>query len=720
MEDEPISDDQHDSEFYALSQTINEIVYKIDNEGKFTYLNAAVRELGYEPSELIGKHFSHIIVPPEASNISRKQVLPKYTGKVTGDDNAPKLFDERRHAQRKTCGLEIRLVAKGKSKPRPGVIEDVGKKWIIAEVSSSGIYRVNPEATSGVFIGTVGVIKDITSRKIMESELRKYSENLEELIKQRTEELDAANKKLTLEVIERKQTIADLKQAEARIRHLNDVLLTISEINRIIVEIDNEEELLRKACTIPVKRDIYQFVRIDFTEIGTFNLQPVAHAGFAEDYLASKKVTWDDSEYGRGPSGAAVKTGQISLIEDVIKDETYRPWLHEAQNYGYITVASLPLRIGKTVIGTFNVFSNIKGVFDHEEIEYLEELASDISLGIEKIRQREELRQSEEKYYTIVEKGNEGIVIIQDGVITFANSRISEFTGYPPNEAVGKPFIDFVHPEYLGLTMERYQKRMSGEIVPSRYEISMRMKDGGEVPVELNANKIEYQGKLVDMVIIRNITERKKAEEKIKQSFEQLKQNFNGITEAIASTIEMRDPYTAGHQVRVAHLAQAIAREMELGEEQVHNIYTAGLIHDIGKISVPAEILSKPGKLSAIEFSLIKNHPQAGYDILKNIDFPFPLARWVLEHHERLDGSGYPQGLLGKDIDIEVRILAVADVVEAMASHRPYRAALGIDKALEEISLNKSKVYDPNVVDTCHKLFYEKGFRLEEPFIPQG
>lgn len=185
----------------------------------------------------------------------------------------------------------------------------------------------------------------------------------------------------------------------------------------------------------------------------------------------------------------------------------------------------------------------------------------------------------------------------------------------------------------------------------------MRMKDGGEVPVEVNANKIEYQGKLVDMVIIRNITELKKAEEKLKQSYEQLKQNFNGITEAIASTVEMRDPYTAGHQVRVAHLAQAIAREMGLGEEQVHNIYTAGLIHDIGKISVPAEILSKPGKLSAIEFSLIKTHPQAGYDILKNIDFPFPLARWVLEHHERLDGSGYPQGLLGKDIDIEVKIL---------------------------------------------------------------
>ncbi len=713
MKEGPISDDSFNSEFYALSETTNDIVYKIDDEGKFIYLNAAIRELGYEPNELIGKHFSDIILPPDISNISRKQVLPKYKCQVTGDNNAPKLFDERRHAQRKTSSMEVRLSAKGKNKIRPGLIEDVSKKWIIAEVSSSGIYRVNPEATSGVFIGTVGVIKDITNRKYMENELRKYSEHLEELVKQRTEELNVANKQLKLEITERKQNIADLKQAEARIQHLNNILLTISEINRIIIEIDSEEELLQKACDILMKRGIYQFIRIDFIETGTFNLLPVAQAGFAEDYLVSVKVSWDDSEYGRGPSGTALKTGQISLIKDVTKDGTYRPWLHEARNYGYISTASLPLRIGKKLIGTLNVFSKVAGVFDHEEMEYLKELASDISLGIEKIRKSEELRQSEEKYSTIVEKGNDGIVIIQDGIITFANSRISEFTGYPPDEATGRPFIDFIHPEYLALTMERYQKRMAGESVPARYEISMKMKDGGEVPIEVNANTVEYQGKLVDMVIIRNITERKEAEEKLKQSYEQLKQNFNGITEAIASTIEMRDLYTAGHQVRVAHLARAIAREMALDEEQVHNIYTAGLIHDIGKISIPSEILTKPGKLNSIEFSLIKIHPQTGFDILKNIDFPFPLARWVLEHHERLDGSGYPQGLLGKDIEIEVLILAVADVVEAMASHRPYRPALGVSEALNEISKNSGVLYDPKVVDACLKLFHKKRFKFE-------
>ena len=175
----------------------------------------------------------------------------------------------------------------------------------------------------------------------------------------------------------------------------------------------------------------------------------------------------------------------------------------------------------------------------------------------------------------------------------------------------------------------------------------------------------------------------------------------------------MRDPYTAGHQHRVTSLACAIAEEMGLSKEKTEGIRMAGVIHDVGKIRVPAEILSWPGQLTEIDFNLIKTHPQVGYDILKQIELPHQVTKIMLQHHERLDGSGYPEGLKAKDILIEAKVLAVADVVEAMASHRPYRASLGIDKALEEISKNKGILYDPKVVDSCLKLFNEKNFEFK-------
>lgn len=191
------------------------------------------------------------------------------------------------------------------------------------------------------------------------------------------------------------------------------------------------------------------------------------------------------------------------------------------------------------------------------------------------------------------------------------------------------------------------------------------------------------------------------------------RQAMEGIVEAMALTVEMRDPYTAGHQRRVVELVHAISQSMGLSEQQQDGIRMAGVIHDVGKIAVPAEILSKPGRINELEYSLIKSHPQVGYDILKNIRFPWPIAKIVLQHHERLDGSGYPQGLRGNQILLEARILAVADVVEAMASHRPYRPGLGIATALEHISEMRGILYDVEVVDACLKTFRENAFKFE-------
>ena len=210
-----------------------------------------------------------------------------------------------------------------------------------------------------------------------------------------------------------------------------------------------------------------------------------------------------------------------------------------------------------------------------------------------------------------------------------------------------------------------------------------------------------------------DITERKDAEKALIKSDQKWRRIMDETVNALFLALEKRDPYTAGHERRVASLSQAIGTELGLSDERIEGMRVTGFLHDIGKIVVPSEILSKPAKLTDNEYRLMKTHSQVGYDILKKLEFPWPVAMTVLQHHERLDGSGYPNGLGGRDISLESKIIAVADVVEAMSSHRPYRAALGVDKALEEISQGSGVLYDPEVSQACRKIFKENKFRFE-------
>jgi len=219
---------------------------------------------------------------------------------------------------------------------------------------------------------------------------------------------------------------------------------------------------------------------------------------------------------------------------------------------------------------------------------------------------------------------------------------------------------------------------------------------------ELELSNKAYRDGLENMVAERTIS--------LEKTMDELRKALDGIIHTMALTVEIRDPYTAGHQRRVANLARAIAIEMQLPDESVEGTYLAGVIHDLGKISIPADILSKPGRLTKNEFNLIKDHPQTGYDILKGIEFPWPIATIILQHHERFDGTGYPQGLSNENTLLEARIISVADVVEAIASHRPYRPALGIEVALEEISNGAGSMYDPKVTGICLKIFSENKF----------
>jgi HD-GYP domain-containing protein (c-di-GMP phosphodiesterase class II) len=243
----------------------------------------------------------------------------------------------------------------------------------------------------------------------------------------------------------------------------------------------------------------------------------------------------------------------------------------------------------------------------------------------------------------------------------------------------------------------------------------MIRKDGTTVWTEVKFSFIRdnNQQSVGILGLTRDITERKQAEKELQQTLESLRKAIGTTIQVMVSAVESRDPYTSGHQFRAANLACAIATEMGFPQDKIEGLLMAGSIHDIGKLSIPAEILSKPTKLTNIEFSLIKEHARKGYELLKDVESPWPLAQIVYQHHERMDGSGYPRNLKGDEIIMEARIMAVADVVEAMASHRPYRPGLGIKAALDEIETNSGIFYDKAVVDTCLRLFQEKGFQFE-------
>jgi len=338
--------------------------------------------------------------------------------------------------------------------------------------------------------------------------------------------------------------------------------------------------------------------------------------------------------------------------------------------------------------------NDLKTLFD-EQTSLLSEANRRLNVEIEsRIKAEEALQKNEESFRTIIDGNVDGIVVLdKNGFVLFANPAAELFFGRKAENLIGKPF------GYPVTTDEAT-------------ELDILRGKEGLITVEMRVVETKWEGEKVNLASLRNISDRKEMEEKLKDSLERTRKILGGTIMTVSMMVEIRDPYTAGHQHRVADLARSIATEMNLSNQAIEGIRISGSIHDVGKISIPAEILNKPGQLSKEEIRVIRTHPQVGYDILKAIDFPYPVAKFVLQHHERIDGSGYPAGLSGKDITKEAKLLAVADVLEAMSSHRPYRPSLGINKALEEISENRGVLYDAGVVDACSKLFTEKGYKL--------
>ena len=352
------------------------------------------------------------------------------------------------------------------------------------------------------------------------------------------------------------------------------------------------------------------------------------------------------------------------------------------------------------------VVLNLIPLQDHKVI-----IINDIT---ERKRKELELRESQGLISSLVDNMLDAAVIIdQGGKTLFANNAAAELIGMTsPQAVVGRSVSDFIHPDYMKPVIRNYLmvKRRHARFL-NEYKIITP--NGEEKDVEGLGTNIMFKGMPAHIVTLRDISERKEAEKKIRKGIVRLSKNLEEAVISLASAFEMKDPYTAGHQRRVTEIVSAIALEMEMDQDRFQGLRLASLVHDIGKINVPTEILSKPGKLSEPEFDLIRTHSEAGYNILKNINFPWPISKIVLQHHERLDGSGYPSGLSGTEILLEARIIAVADVVEAMATHRPYRASLGIERALEEIEGNRGLLYDKDVADICLNLFRSGKFRLE-------
>jgi len=325
------------------------------------------------------------------------------------------------------------------------------------------------------------------------------------------------------------------------------------------------------------------------------------------------------------------------------------------------------------------------------------------------------LRESERRFRGMVEQTLSGMYVRRDGKFIYVNPKYAEITGWPAEELIGKDVLTFTaqDEENLRHIRQAWAELHDGKHNSVSYTVPFRRRDGQLIHLGLTARVITWDDdQPATIVLAEDITERKRAEEQIAAYVRQLEGAMRGTLQAVSNMVEMRDPYTAGHERRVGLIASAIAQEMGWSEERCKSLELLGLVHDIGKIAVPSEILTKPTRLSKLEMEMMKGHAQAGYDILKDVPFPTPVAEIIRQHHERMDGSGYPRGLKGDEILPEARVLAVADVIESMASHRPYRPAVGLDAALTEVENNRGRLYAPEVVDAAVRLVRDKGFVL--------
>jgi PAS domain S-box-containing protein/putative nucleotidyltransferase with HDIG domain len=515
--------------------------------------------------------------------------------------------------------------------------------------------------------------------------------------------------------------ITNRKRDEMLLHRLSSFYKALSLCNEAIVRSSSDSQLYQKVCDIVTQHSGMNMAWIGLKDDSSKKVKIVAVSGEGREYLEGIDISFDpENPHSHGQSGTAILKQQPCWIQDFTTDTRTTLWQERAKPFGWHSSASLPIFRNGKVVGTLTMYSTEISVFDDTIRDLLIQMSNNISFALDnfehEVRRKENeghLIESEARFRILVEQSLAGAFIIQDNKIIYANPRLNEILGYIADDGLTgqNPFEIVAKKDHATL------KKQVKEWISSKQEyfksvFTALRKDGTEVEAGVNMSIANYHGHSAFIGLIQDISERRVAEGQIKRYHDQLQNSFLQTVELATTLGEMRDPYTAGHERRVSSIAIAIGTEMGLDKFQLEGLRVGGYLHDVGKTIIPIEILAKPGKLSQHEFELIKEHPQAGFNVLKGVEFPWPVAQIALQHHERMDGSGYPQGLKGEGIIFEARIMAVADVIEAMSSHRPYRPGLGIEAALEEIKLYRGVRFDKNVVDACLKLFVEKGYKL--------
>ncbi|KTD37411.1 sensory protein (PAS domain) [Legionella moravica] len=378
------------------------------------------------------------------------------------------------------------------------------------------------------------------------------------------------------------------------------------------------------------------------------------------------------------------------------------------------------LIIDQEYVGKISVYYSappldLKNIFLPEEVTLLDTVALQLISAIRQILAKQKavsaehrFKESEQHFQAIIDQTGVGVYVRDKSKFLYVNPKFCAITGWSQDELLRFNLLDLIEDEPTKKYIQnQWQELYEGKSSIS-YQFPFKRKDGVQLTLRSDATVVTWEGQTEYLALVQDITEIEHANKQINKYIEQLEKAIKGTFTAVSNIVEMRDPYTAGHERRVGLIARVIGEELGWSADRCASLELIGLVHDVGKISIPAEILSKPSKLTDLEMELIKGHAQAGYDILKDIHFNLPVAEIILQHHERLDGSGYPRGLKGDEILPETRIISVADVLEAMASFRPYRPALGVEAAVAEIKRGRGVLYDAQVVDVACKLISEK------------
>lgn len=507
-------------------------------------------------------------------------------------------------------------------------------------------------------------------------------------------------------MVENYKDITEKKKAEEKLQHLNIILQTIRNVNELIIREKDKGKLIKSICKTFTEGRGHHSAWIALVD-DKGKLTEAVESGVGKDF----RVLIERINKGKHTTcwEKTMSSSGIIINKDPKKDCRDCPL---AEYYGGRGAMTARLTHDKKIYGILSASTPLEYIEGKEDKNLFAEITGDISFALYSLELEEKRKEAEktikierDRLISILDSMADGVYIVDKNyVIEYINPVLRKEFG-----PVGKrKCYEYFHGLKKPCPWCKNEKVFKGKTVRWEWYSKKNKKSYDLMDTPLK----NIDGTMSKLEIFRDITDIKKSEEELKKSYINLQKTLNDVIDTLASIVETKDPYTSGHQKRVAALAVSISKELGLEKDKIKAIGTAAMIHDIGKINIPASILARPGKISPIEFDMIKTHPQVGYEMIKRIEFPWPIADIILQHHERLDGSGYPNGLKGKDIVLEARIIAVADVVEAMSSHRPYRPALGIKQALKEIKKGKGKLYDAEVVEACVKVITKKRFKF--------